>query len=156
MGIGHSARLFCSSSKILRSHVPSRRSSDLNANNITLLPCTLDHLGGLGSFFHHLLFGSFPFRFLPSPLGPRPTTSPIPPLFCLSARLPYAALPPLSGTLASGALKPRTLTVLAPLRLPPNGPFKASPLHFPGPLCSLGCGAHVRHARSPPPSWSSF
>ena len=31
--------------------------ADINANN-TLLPCTLDHLGGLGYFFHLLLFGS--------------------------------------------------------------------------------------------------
>ena len=34
--------------------------SDLNANNVTLLPCTLDHLGGIGFFFHLLLFGSSP------------------------------------------------------------------------------------------------
>ena len=49
--------------------------ADLNANNITLVPCTFDHLGGLGFFLHRLLFG--PTSHLSYTLPPKPPwTSP--------------------------------------------------------------------------------
>ena len=47
--------------------------ADLNANDITLLPFTLDHLGGLGHFTHTFLFGTHP----PPPFSPPPPKPPL-------------------------------------------------------------------------------
>ena len=43
--------------------------ADLNANHITLLPFTVDHLGGFGYFLHQFLFGT---HLPPCPIPPPP------------------------------------------------------------------------------------
>ena len=46
--------------------------ADLNANDVSLLPFTIDHLGGFGHFAHSFLFGPTP----PPPFAPPPPKPP--------------------------------------------------------------------------------
>ena len=84
--------------------------ADLNANHITLLPFTVDHLGGFGYFTHMLLFGTTtthpPFPPPPAPPWTHPNHFPHTPAFFTFQRAlhsPHSLLP-----LASRAWKSQT------------------------------------------------
>ena len=72
--------------------------ADLNANDASLLPFTIDHLGGLGHFTHSFLFGPNPAPPFSAPprktsLDVPPRLSPLPCLLCLPTRSPCSQQP---------------------------------------------------------------
>ena len=83
--------------------------ADLNANHITLLPFTIDHLGGLGHFTHSFLFGPHPptqFPTIPKPPWTHPNHFPHTPAFFAYQRALHA--PPSLLPSASRAWKNQT------------------------------------------------
>ena len=106
--------------------------ADLNANNITLLPFTVDHLGGFGYFLHQFLFGRHsppcPLATPPKPPWTHPNNFPHSPA-CFAYQRALCAPSALSFTSlrAPGHNKLKTLTDTAtptPLHLLLNGLFK--------------------------------